>query len=68
PFGDGGECQVTLTFADGTASTVSLGFAEQWEVCGSDPHGCGQLLIATPATTAVTAPCADGGADAATAD
>ena len=57
----GATCQVALTFADGATTSVSFGFGEEWQACGSDPHGCGQSLVASPASTTVSGGCADGG-------
>jgi hypothetical protein len=54
-------CQVALTFADGTTATVSIAYGQEWLACGSDPHGCGQALVPTPAMTTLSNECADGG-------
>jgi len=59
-----GTCQVTLAFANGSMSSVTIQASLQWEPCGSDPHGCGELLILTPDEPTVDN-CLDSGADAA---
>jgi hypothetical protein len=62
-----GQCQLAIALPDGGVSTVTVSFAEQWEPCGSDPHGCGQTTAATPEEVSVNqcgGAAADSGADA----
>src|SRR5579872_5998023 len=66
-----GTCHVELTFGSGTVSSVDLDFMSHWVACGSDPHGCGEGLVATSADgspympISVPAPtCNDTGLDA----
>lgn len=57
-----GTCHVEVTFATSTVSTDIVMTMGSWMACGSDPHGCGQTIVATPATV-MLGPCgeADGG-------
>jgi hypothetical protein len=57
-------CQVALAFANGSMSSVTIQASLQWEPCGSDPHGCGQVLVLTPGEPTVDN-CPDSGVDAA---
>jgi hypothetical protein len=59
-----GTCQVTLAFANGSMASVTIQSSLEWFACGSDPHGCGQLLIVTPSEPTVDT-CFDSGVDAA---
>jgi hypothetical protein len=44
-----GACHVEWTFPGGATSSIDLVFASEWRACGSDPHGCGEGLAASPA-------------------
>jgi hypothetical protein len=44
-----GTCHVELTFQNGAMSSVDVDFVSDWIACGSDPHGCGEGLLATGA-------------------
>jgi hypothetical protein len=60
---DGGACQVELAFAGGVSAEASVTFFAQWEACGEDPHGCGENVVAVPATTTIGSQCGDAGVD-----
>ena len=60
-----GTCQVAVTFSNGTAYSMSVTVSDTWFACGSDPHGCGQQLIVSPASVSVGNECMDAGNDAA---
>jgi hypothetical protein len=41
-----GSCHVALTFSNGTTFSTDVEFAGgEWLACGSDPHGCGQVVF-----------------------
>jgi hypothetical protein len=51
-------------FANGTTSSTDITFASQWLPCGSEPHGCGEGVTATPSLVTVGNQCVDSGVDA----
>jgi len=53
-----GTCHVEVTFATGTVSTDIVMTTGSWLSCGSDPHGCGQAIVATPSTV-MLGPCGE---------
>ena len=59
-----GTCHVTWTYADGSTASTDIVFTPIWEPCGSDPHGCGQGVITSPAAVQVGDACGDAGGDA----
>jgi hypothetical protein len=60
---DAGACTVELTFGSGATSSVTIDAAYQWEPCGSDPHGCGQVLVVAPSNVSIEVGCSDSGSD-----
>ncbi len=63
-----GTCHVELIFGSGATSSVDLDFMSQWLGCGSDPHGCGQAIVAATTTVPVPEPTCDAGLDAEPSD
>jgi hypothetical protein len=62
---EAGGCHVELTFANGSTATVDVVInLLGWIGCGSNPHGCGPVLSATPSLTSLGNHCAESGADA----
>jgi hypothetical protein len=59
-----GTCHVEMTFASGGTFSTDLTITSEWLACGSDPHGCGQVIVATPSEVSVPDQCGDAGADA----
>ncbi len=41
---NGGTCHVQLVFADGATYATDIEFTSEWLACGSNPHGCGDLI------------------------
>jgi hypothetical protein len=41
---EAGTCHVALTYANGETYSADVEFTGQWLACGSDPHGCGELI------------------------
>lgn len=39
-----GSCHVQLLFADGSTYATDVEFTSEWLACGSNPHGCGDLI------------------------
>jgi hypothetical protein len=62
-----GTCHVEVTFGSGATSSVDVDFISQWLACGSDPHGCGQLFVATNQVS-VPEPTCDAGLDGEASD
>jgi hypothetical protein len=61
---DGGTCHVEIDFEGGAAFSTDITFAATWLPCGSDPHGCGPGVIATPDRISVGSQCSgDAGLD-----
>jgi hypothetical protein len=55
-----GACRIELTLPGGAITTADVTFAPgDWSPCGSNPHGCGQLLAATPPVVLVEGQCPD---------
>jgi hypothetical protein len=54
----GGGCEVAVTVG-ATTTVTTFTFTDEWVACGSDPHGCGQGSVTSPAY--VTLPCGDAG-------
>jgi hypothetical protein len=44
---DAGSCHVQLLFANGSTFTTDVEFSGEWLACGSEPHGCGELITPT---------------------
>ena len=63
-----GTCHVELTLASGATSSTAIEFVSDWLPCGSDPHGCGQGVTATPSRVPIGNQCADAGVDAGSSD
>ncbi|HEY6462162.1 MAG TPA: hypothetical protein VIY73_18475 [Polyangiaceae bacterium] len=64
--GDAGAgCQVAVTVG-ATTSVTTFTFTHEWAACGSDPHGCGQGFVTSPASVAL--PCGDAGVGSVTPD
>ncbi len=59
-----GTCHVDMTFVNGGTFSTDLSITSEWLACGSDPHGCGQVIVVTPSEVPVANQCNDSVADA----
>jgi hypothetical protein len=62
--GVAGTCHVVLTFAGGATLSTDIDFTPgAWLSCGSNPHGCGQNISASPSAVPIANVCVDAGLD-----
>jgi hypothetical protein len=54
---DGGACHVDVEFEGGAVFSTDVTFEAIWLACGSDPHGCGPGISATPDRVSVGSQC-----------
>jgi hypothetical protein len=59
-----GTCHVQWSAAGGATASTDVAFSSVWLPCGSDPHGCGQVVVGPSSVVQLGdgGQCVDGGA------